>query len=154
MKRSSHVQWKAIVDTSKLRKHQVNKDKIRDLAETYADGIYDSLGINKDELFLAQVASDWSEIFDYEVDIIDVIDGLRQGVVVGEYSTFFSQDIKENLKDFIDNYHDVFTHISVDRNGNEWGGIYQFRMVKDHDGSHLEYCKADVLISYNDWNVA
>lgn len=146
MKKSSYIQWKAIVDTAKIKQHPVDRDRIKELIEMYADGIYDSLGINQDELFLAQVASDWSEIFDYEVDIVDVIDGLEQGVIVGGYRAFFSKDIEENLKDFIDNYHDVFTHITVDRKGSEWGDLEQFKMVKDYNGSRLEYCKADITV--------
>ena len=64
MRYTSHIQGRAIVDIGKLKQHQVNKDKIRQLAELYTD-IYASLDIVEDELIFAQISADWSEIFDY-----------------------------------------------------------------------------------------
>lgn len=153
MRYTSHIQGRAIVDIGKLKQHQVNKDKIRQLAELYTD-IYASLDIVEDELIFAQISADWSEIFDYEVDIVDIIDDLKTGVIIGQCNTDISYELEDNLKSFVDNYGDILTSMIVDRKGEKWDDFEQFKMVKDSSGNRLESCQAEVVLTYNDWKAA
>ena len=153
MRYTSHIQGRAIVDIDKLKQHQVDKDKIRQLADLYTD-IYASLDIVEDELIFAQISADWSEIFDYEVDIVDIIDDLKTGVIIGQCTTDLSYGLEDNLKKFVDNYGDILTSMIVDRKGEKWDDFEQFKMVKDSSGARLESCQAEVVITYNDWRAA
>lgn len=153
MRYTSHIQGRAIVDIDKLKQHQVDEDKIQQLVELYTD-IYASLDIREDELIFAQIAADWSEIFDYEVDIVDIIDDLKTGVIIGQCNSDFVYDLEDNLKRFVDNYGDILTSMIVDRKGEQWYDFEQFKMVKDSSGARLERCQAEVVITYNDWRAA
>lgn len=153
MRYTSHIQGRTIVDIDKLKQHQVDEDKIRQLADLYTD-IYASLDIREDELIFAQISADWSEIFDYEVDIVDIIDDLKTGVIIGQCTTDLSYGLEDNLKKFVDNYGDILTSMIVDRKGEKWDDFEQFKMVKDSSGARLESCQAEVVITYNDWRAA
>lgn len=153
MRYTSHIQGRTIVDIDKLKQHQVDEDKIRQLADLYTD-IYASLDIREDELIFAQISADWSEIFDYEVDIVDIIDDLKTGVIIGQCTTDLSYGLEDNLKKFVDNYGDILTSMIVDRKGEKWDDFEQFKMVKDSSGDRLESCQAEVVITYNDWRAA
>lgn len=153
MRYTSNIQGRAIVDIDKLKQHQVDKDKIRQLAELYTD-IYASLDIAEDELIFAQISADWSEIFDYEVDIVDIIDDLKTGVIIGQCNSDLSYELEDNLKRFVDNYGDILTSMIVDRKGEQWDDFEQFKMIKNSSGNRLESCQAEVIITYNDWRAA
>lgn len=149
----SYINGRAQVDLDKLLSMPINEEKMNEIIDSY-DNFYDSFPVHKSELILVQIASDWSDIFENEVDAYDIVKDLRNGFMATEADEVKAYHIDEILKEFVSAYANVLIDLIVEREGSEWDDFEQLRLVKDGGEARLEYCQAEVTVSYNNWKVA
>ena len=153
MNTNAYLYGRVKVNTEKLLQLPIDSRQVEDIIGHY-DDFYVSIPVQKEELILVQIASDWNNIFDDELDIYGIIMDLRDGFLLGEAECVETSDLDETLKAFVNKYSYIMNDLTVIKKGEQVDDYQQFKIIKGVTGTHLQRCQAELTVSYNNWRAA
>lgn len=153
MNTNAHLYGRVKVNVERLLQLPIDSKQVEDIIDHY-DDFYASIPVQEEELILVQIASDWNDIFDDELDVYSIIMDLRDGFLVGEAECVETSDLDEMLKAFVEKYGCIMNDLTVIKKGDQVDDYQQFKIIKDVTGAHLQRCQAELTVSYNNWRVA